>query len=67
MLLGCLHGLLFEGDILMLYAQLGLLLLLVYRLPTKCLLSFGLLLVLSFPFGHLLGGDRGDDWPAENV
>jgi uncharacterized protein len=66
MLLGCLHGLLFEGDILMLYAELGVLLLLLYQLPTKCLLSLGLLLMLSFPVGHFLGGDRGDEWPAEN-
>jgi len=67
MLLGCLHGLLFEGDILMLYAELGVLLLMLYRLPTKWLLSLGLLLMLSFPLGHLLGGDRGDEWPADNV
>jgi uncharacterized protein len=67
MLLGCLHGLLFEGDILMLYAELGVLLLLLYRLPTKWLLLLAILLALSFPLGHLLGGDRGDDWPAENV
>ena len=67
MLLGCLHGLLFEGDILMLYAELGVLLLLLYRLPTKWLLSLAILLALSFPLGHLLGGDRGDDWPAENA
>jgi len=67
MLLGCLHGLLFEGDILMLYAELGVLLLLLHRLPTTWLLSLGLLLMLSFPLGHLLGGDRGDDWPAESA
>ena len=67
MLFGCLHGLLFEGDILMLYAELGVLLLLLCRLPTKWLLSLGLLLMLSFPLGHLLGGDRGDEWPAENA
>ena len=67
MLFGCLHGLLFEGDILMLYAQLGVLLLLLYRLPTKWLLFLVLLLMLSFPLGHLLGGDRGDEWPAENL
>ena len=67
MLIGCLHGLLFEGDILMLYAELGVLLLLLYRLPTKWLLSLGLLLALSFPLGHLLAGDRGDDWPADNA
>ena len=67
MLFGCLHGLLFEGDILMLYAELGVLLLLLHRLPTKWLLSLGLLLMLSFPLGHLLGGDRGDEWPADNA
>ena len=67
MLIGCLHGLLFEGDILMLYAELGVLLLMLYRLPTKWLLSLGLLLVLSFPLGHFLADDRGDDWPAENA
>ena len=67
MFLGCLHGLLFEGDILMLYAELGVFLLLLYRLPTKWLLSLGLLLMLSFPLGHLLGGDRGDEWPADNA
>ena len=67
MLLGYLHGLLFEGDILMLYAEIGVLLLMLYRLPTKWLLFLGLLLMLSFPLGHLLGGDRGDEWPADNV
>ena len=67
MFLGYLHGLLFEGDILMLYAELGILLLLLYRLPTNWLLSIGLVLALSFPLGHLLGGDRGDEWPAENA
>jgi len=67
MVMGCLHGLLFEGDILMLYAELGVLLLLLCRLPTQWLLSLGLMLVISFPLGHLLGGDRGDDWPAENT
>ena len=67
MLLGCLHGLLFEGDILMLYAELGVLLLLLHRLPTRWLLFLGLLLMLSFPLGHLLGGDRGDEWPADNA
>ncbi|MEK9624959.1 MAG: hypothetical protein VW103_10385, partial [Halieaceae bacterium] len=53
MLLGCAHALLFEGDILMLYAELGLALLCLYRLPTRALLSLGVLLCLSFPLGHL--------------
>ena len=67
MVFGCLHALLYEGDILMLYAELGVLLLLLHRLPTKWLLYLGLLLMLSFPLGHLLGGDRGDEWPADNA
>ena len=64
--LGCLHGLLFEGDILMLYAELGLILLLLHRLPNHWLVCVGVVLTLSFPLGHLGGDDRGDEWPPEN-
>ncbi|MEL0259284.1 MAG: DUF418 domain-containing protein, partial [Halieaceae bacterium] len=67
MVFGCLHALLYEGDILMLYAELGLLLLLLYRLPSRALLLLAVLLVLSFPVGHLFGGDRDDDLPFENA
>ena len=63
MALGCLHGLFFEGDILMLYAELGLLLLLLHRLPSHWLVCVGVALSLSFPLGHLWGDDRGDEWP----
>ena len=66
MVLGCLHGLMFEGDILMLYAELGLLLLLLNRLPNYWLVCAGVVLSLSFPLGHLFGGDRGDEWPPED-
>ena len=66
MLLGCLHSLLFEGDILMLYAELGLLLLLLHRLPNHWLVCVGVVLSLSFPLGHLWGDDRGDEWPPED-
>ena len=66
MALGCLHGLLFEGDILMLYAELGLLLLVLNRLPNHWLLCVGVVLSLSFPLGHLFGDDRGDEWPPED-
>jgi uncharacterized protein len=66
MALGCLHGLLFEGDILMLYAELGLILLLLHRLPNHWLVCVGVVLSLSFPLGHLWGDDRGDEWPPEN-
>ena len=66
MVLGCLHGLLFEGDILMLYAELGLLLLVLNRLPNYWLVCAGVVFSLSFPLGHLFGGDRGDEWPPED-
>ena len=66
MALGCLHGLLFEGDILMLYAELGLLLLVLNRLPNHWLVCVGVVLSLSFPLGHLLADDRGDEWPPED-
>ena len=66
MVLGCLHGLLFEGDILMLYAELGLLLLVLNRLPNYWLVCAGVVLSLSFPLGHLFGGDRGDEWSPED-
>ena len=66
MVLGCLHGLLFEGDILMLYAELGLLLLVLNRLPNYWLVCAGVVLSLSFPLGHLFGGDRGDEWPPDD-
>ena len=66
MVLGCLHGLLFEGDILMLYAELGLLLLVLNRLPNYWLVCAGVVLSLSFPLGHLFGDDRGDEWPPED-
>ena len=66
MALGCLHGLFFEGDILMLYAELGLILLLLHRLPNHWLVCAGVVLSLSFPLGHLWGDDRGDEWLPEN-
>ena len=67
MALGCLHALLFEGDILMLYAELGVLLLCLKGLPNRWLLGVCVVLSLSFPLGHLLGGDRGDEWAPENT
>ena len=63
-LIGCLHALFFEGDILMLYAELSFFLLLLYRLPRKILICLAGALWLSFPISHFLVGDRGDDWPA---
>jgi uncharacterized protein len=50
--LGAAHALLFDGDILMLYAELGLGLLVVRRLPTRGLLLLAAALVLVFPIAH---------------
>ena len=71
MVIGCLHALVFEGDILMLYAELGLLMLilkglLLKRLSHRSMIWMAVVLAMSFPLGHLLGGDRGDDWPANS-
>jgi uncharacterized protein len=51
--LGAAHALLFDGDILMLYAELGLALLVVRRLPVRVLLVLAALLLLAFPVAHL--------------
>jgi len=50
---GTAHALLFDGDILMLYAELGLGLLLVHRLPTQVLLVLAVGLMLVFPVTRL--------------
>jgi uncharacterized protein len=51
--LGVAHALLFDGDILMLYAELGLGLLVVRRLPARSLLLLAVGLMLVFPLAHL--------------
>lgn len=55
---GAAHTLLYDGDILILYAELGLGLLFLHRLPTRWLLVLAVGLLLIFPFGHLLTPDR---------
>jgi uncharacterized protein len=54
--LGAAHALLFDGDILMLYAELGLGLLLVRRLSTRGLLVLAVALMLAFPVTRLASG-----------
>jgi uncharacterized protein len=51
--IGAVHTLLYDGDILMLYAELGLVLLVVRRLPTRRLLLLAAALMLVFPLAHL--------------
>jgi uncharacterized protein len=50
--LGAAHALLYDGDILMLFAELGLGLLLVRRLPTRVLVLLATALLLVFPLAH---------------
>jgi uncharacterized protein len=52
--LGAAHALLFDGDILMLYAELGLALLVVCRLPTRGLLMAAVALLLVFPLTRFM-------------
>lgn len=62
------NALLFEGDILMLYAQLGFLLLILHRLPARWLLVIALALFLVFPTAHTLYPDRGEpDYPKDPI
>ena len=51
--IGAAHALLFDGDILMLYAELGLGLLVVHRVPTRWLLVLAVGLMFVFPLAHL--------------
>ncbi|MEA1888341.1 MAG: DUF418 domain-containing protein [Pseudomonadota bacterium] len=54
--LGAAHALLFDGDILMLYAELGLALLLFHRLPVRKLLVLAVALMLIFPLARFTSG-----------
>jgi uncharacterized protein len=56
--LGAAHALLYDGDILMLYAELGLGLLLIRRLPTRRLLLLAVGLILVFPLAHFATPER---------
>ena len=56
--IGAAHALLFDGDILMLYAELGLGLLVVCRVPTRWLLVLAVGLMFVFPLAHLAEPDR---------
>jgi len=61
--IGTAHALLYDGDILMLYAELGLGLLVVRRLPTRWLLLLAFGLVLVFPLTRFASTR---DQPAES-
>jgi uncharacterized protein len=51
---GAAHALLYDGDILMLYAELGLVLLVVHRLPTRQLVILAVGLMFVFPVARLV-------------
>jgi uncharacterized protein len=61
--LGAAHALLFDGDILMLFAELGLGLLVVRRLPTRGLLLLAAALMLVFPVVRLASSNERPDAP----
>ena len=56
--IGAAHALLYDGDILMLYAELGLVLLLVNGISSRILLFTSVVLILVFPLAHLAAPDR---------
>jgi uncharacterized protein len=67
--LGAAHALLYDGDILMLYAELGLGLFVVRRLPTRGLLLVAVGLMLAFPLARLasIGGPPAGMQEIESV
>ena len=65
--LGAAHALLYDGDILMLYAELGLGLLVVRRLLTRWLLFLALGLMLVFPLARLVSAVGQPAWSEETL
>jgi uncharacterized protein len=61
--IGLLHSLIFAGDILVVYALLGLPLLLFYRVPDRWLLAIALVLLVGTPrvVGRVVGGPASED------
>ena len=67
LLFGCCHALFFEGDILMLYAEFGVLLLLMHKCSTRVLVVIATALLLIFPFAHYSTPERGFSDSASTV
>jgi uncharacterized protein len=63
-LIGSAHALLYDGDILMLYAELGVALLFVHRLSTRTLLIAAAALIFVFPLAHLVTPERQPGEPG---
>ena len=58
---GMAHALIFDGDILMQYAMLGLILVAFQNFPGKLLLTLSVVLLLAFPFGNLVHEPNYED------
>ena len=63
--IGAAHALLYDGDILMLYAELALGLLIVRRLPTRILLFLAFGLILVFPLARFVSTQQQADRSEE--
>jgi uncharacterized protein len=63
---GAANALLYDGDILMQYAQMGAVMLLLSPLPSRLLAAIAIMLLLVFPLGHLYGPER-DDYEPESA
>ena len=61
---GMVHALFYDGDILMEYAMLGLILVAFYNVPRQALLALVFALLAVFPLGNLVVDDSGDDFDA---
>jgi uncharacterized protein len=61
---GMANALLYDGDILMQYAQMGAVMLLLSPLPSRLLAAIAIVLLLVFPLGHLNGPGRDDYEPG---
>jgi len=59
---GMAHALFFDGDILMEYAMLGLILVTFYNVPRQTLLVLAFVLLAVFPLGNLVYEDSSDDF-----
>jgi len=59
---GMVHALFFDGDILMEYAILGLILVAFYNVPRQTLLVLAFALLAVFPLGNLIHEDSSDDF-----
>ncbi len=66
-LIGALHALFYDGDILMLYAMLGLVLILFSRMPLKMILLLAIMLLSIFPVGTTIKSLVADNSYLESV